>query len=269
MRKAVVLARGVGSRMRREDPSAALDANQAAVAATGVKAMIPIGRPFLDYVLSGLADAGYAQACLVIGPEHGAVRAHYEGAGAPRRIAVAFAIQEKPLGTADALLAAEAWTQGEPFLVVNSDNYYPRSALEGLRGLAGPGAALFEREVLVAESGLDADRVRAYALCRVGPDGFLAGIVEKPDAEALAQAGPRALVSMNCWRLSPAIFPACRATPPSPRGEKELPRAVDEAIASGAIRIEVLRCRGAVLDLSSRADVAAVAQRLRGIEASP
>ena len=40
--------------------------------------MIPIGRPFMDYALSGLADAGYAEACLVIGPEHQIVRNYYQ-----------------------------------------------------------------------------------------------------------------------------------------------------------------------------------------------
>src|SRR5262249_49067447 len=101
IRKAIVLARGLGSRMRREDRGAVLDAAREGVGGPGVRARIPIGRRFLDFVLSGLADAGYAEACLVIGPEHGAVRDHYAGAGAPRRIAVAFAVQGEPLGTAD------------------------------------------------------------------------------------------------------------------------------------------------------------------------
>ena len=79
----MILARGLGSRMRRED-GAALDPAQASVADTGVKAMIPIGRPFLDYVLSGLADAGCDAVCLVIGPEHGVVRDYYRGRRAPR-----------------------------------------------------------------------------------------------------------------------------------------------------------------------------------------
>ena len=60
--------------MRRDDPSAGLGDAQSRVADTGVKAMIPIGRPFLDFVLSGLADAGISEVCLVIGPEHDAVR---------------------------------------------------------------------------------------------------------------------------------------------------------------------------------------------------
>ena len=84
-RKAVVLARGLGKRMRREDGTT-LDRAQSSVAETGVKAMIPIGRPFLDYVLSALADAGYEEACLVIGPEHGAVRDYYTVESPPRRL---------------------------------------------------------------------------------------------------------------------------------------------------------------------------------------
>ena len=55
--KAVILARGLGKRMRQADEHASLDPKQAAVADQGIKAMIPIGRPFLDYVLSALADA--------------------------------------------------------------------------------------------------------------------------------------------------------------------------------------------------------------------
>jgi len=268
-RKAIILARGLGSRMRREDDGAALDPKQASVADTGVKAMIPIGRPFLDYVLSGLADAGYAEACLVIGPEHGVVRDYYDRERPPRRIRVAFAVQEKPLGTADALLAAEAYAASDPFLVINSDNYYPVEVLRELRELGEPGTALFSRSTLLAESNVEPDRVRAYAVCRVTPEGYLAGILEKPSPADLEAAGPDPLISMNCWRFAPAIFAACRGTPLSPRGEKELPRAVDEGVRAGKLRLRVLRGHGGVLDLSRRADVAAVAERLRGVRADP
>jgi len=103
---AVILARGLGTRMRRADDGAPLDDDQARVAESGLKAMIPIGRPFLDYVLSGLADAGLAEACLVIGPEHGAAREYYGSTAVPARIRVGFAVQEQPLGTADAVAAA-------------------------------------------------------------------------------------------------------------------------------------------------------------------
>ncbi|MGE5278234.1 MAG: sugar phosphate nucleotidyltransferase [Acidobacteriota bacterium] len=268
-RKAVVLARGLGRRMRREDEAASLDPAQAAMAQKGIKALIPIGRPFLDYVLSAIADAGYEETCLVIGPEHGAVRDYYTVESPPRRIHVDFAVQKDAAGTADALLAAEAFAAGEDFLVVNSDNYYPVEALRQLRLLSEPATVLFEREALLAESNVEPERVRAYAVCTVSSEGALTGILEKPDAAALAAAGPNPLISMNCWRFGPSIFGPCRATPLSPRGERELPRAVHEAVTAGLLRIRVIRWRGGVLDLSRRADIATVAERLKNVEAAP
>jgi dTDP-glucose pyrophosphorylase len=266
--KAVVLARGLGTRMRQPDEAIPLDPAQAEAAAAGLKAMMSFGRPFLDYVLSSLADAGLEEACLVIGPEHGAVREHYTRTAPPRRLRVDFAIQEKPLGTADAVLAAEKFAAGEDFLVINSDNIYPVPALSALANLSEPGAALFERDALIAQSNSPPERIASFAVCVVGADGYLEAILEKPDEKTLAGLGPDSPVSMNCWRFSPAIFEACRRVPLSPRGELELPMAVREAIAAG-MRFRVVRFREGVLDLSRRADIAAVADRLRGITAEP
>ena len=56
--RAVILARGLGTRMRKTDDAASLSPAQAAAADTGVKGMIPIGRPFMDFLISALADAG-------------------------------------------------------------------------------------------------------------------------------------------------------------------------------------------------------------------
>ena len=55
--KAVILARGLGSRMRRAAENVALTAEQSRTADAGVKAMISLdGRPFLDFVISALAS---------------------------------------------------------------------------------------------------------------------------------------------------------------------------------------------------------------------
>ena len=135
--------------MRQAEPDTALDPAQESAAARGMKGMIPIGRPFLDYCLSALADAGFEEVCLVIGPEHHAVREYYEAPGRLTRIAVTFAVQEEPRGTADAVLAAEAFAGGHRFLVCNSDNYYPVDVLARLRALDGPGLAGFAPAALV------------------------------------------------------------------------------------------------------------------------
>jgi len=259
------LARGLGKRMRAFDPSAKLTPQQEAAASSGTKAMISFAsRPFLDFVLSALADAGIKEICLVIGPEHTEMRRYY-GQIRAKRIQFYFAVQNEPRGTADALLCAEPFAAGECFLALNSDNYYPAAAFRGLREWNAPAIAAFELESLVRESNISRGRIASYALLEVGPDGFLRRIVEKPDAAAFAAWPAPALVSVNLWSFSPRIFDACRRVPPSSRGELELPLAVQYAITELGERIRVLPFRGMFLDLSSRADVTSVAERLKGI----
>lgn len=268
MRKAVVLARGLGKRMR-EPSDVRLDEAQATVAESGVKAMMPFNRPFLDYLLSALADAGYEQACLIIGPEHEAIRNFYSVQAPPRRIRIHFAVQLEPRGTADAVLAAESFVAGEDFLAINSDNYYPVSALRALRLLGEAGTALFEGSVLISAGGIPPERVFKFAVCEIDADGYLVRIIEKPFETRQVSAAPDALISVNCWRFPAAIFEACRRTAVSRRGELELPDAVEKAMNDLGVRFRVVRCSDGVLDLSSRADVANVAQRLSGITVDP
>jgi dTDP-glucose pyrophosphorylase len=261
--KAVVLARGKGNRMRADDPSATLTPEQRRAADAGLKAMMPIaGRPFLDYILSGLADAGIREVGLVVAPDHDLLRAYYAVDAPPSRIALAFLVQREARGTANAVLAAEAWTGGGGFLVMNGDNLYPVEALRNLASLDEPGLPVFERADLVRSSNMPEERIRAFALVDVGPDGHLRRIIEKPTAEMMERSGGRALVSMNCWRFDSRIFDPCRDVPISVRGEFELPEAVGLAVARG-IHFKTIPARGPVLDLSSRADAAALAAKVR------
>jgi len=266
MDKAVILARGLGTRMRRADAQASLDAGQQAVAETGVKALIPIGRPFLDYVLSALADAGYRRVCLVVAPDHAALRTYYEKQVQPQRLSIEFAVQEHARGTADAVAAAESFAADDAFLVVNSDNYYPVEALGRLRREDGLAVALFERESMLAGSNIPAERIREFAVGRIDGHGCLQQILEKPDEATLAALPQPIWLSMNCARFGPPIFQACRAIRPSRRGELELPDAVQYAIDRLGHRFRVVGVRAPVLDLTSRRDIAAVEAKLAGIE---
>ncbi len=221
------------------------------------------GRPFLDYVLSGLADAGLSEVCLVIGPEHEFIRRRYTAEAVPRRIRVSFAIQAEPLGTADAVRAARLFADRGPFVVVNADNLYPVGALMALAALPGPGLVGFQPGPLVSQSNIPVDRIARFALVWTDELGRLRRIVEKPDPGEL---GDSALVSMNCWRFSPLIFDACAAIGPSSRGELELQDAVRYAIEHLGETFAVIPWAGGVLDLSGQADVGAVAARLSGVE---
>ncbi|NUQ11033.1 MAG: nucleotidyltransferase family protein [Gemmatimonadaceae bacterium] len=264
--KAVILARGLGTRMRRADDGAALNDAQRAAAEAGVKAMMPLeqGRPFLHFVISALADAGVHEICLVVAPDAAAIQRHFHFELTLRRVRIAFAVQPEPRGTADALAAAEGFTKGERFLALNADNYYPVEAYRGLAALPGAGVAGFDRVALVRQGNIPLDRIRHYALLKTGPDGRLVDVVEKPDERTWAAMGDEALVSMNLWAFTPAIFEACRRIAPSARGELELPDAVRLAIRELGLAIDVVPCKAPVFDLSSRADVSTVSALLKG-----
>ena len=264
VRKAVILARGLGKRMRSADSSAALSNEQLHAANAGIKAMIPIGRPFLDFVLSALADSGIESVCLVIGPEHSAIREYYNSLKL-HRIQIEFAIQERPIGTANALLSVREFVSGDPFLSLNSDNYYPVEVFKAMRELGEPGLPAFEREALVQNSNIPAERVREYALLRIGSSGYLEEIIEKPAALPAASAQNPVFVSLNCWRFDSDIFRACEEVPRSARGEYELPEAVQYGIANLGLRLKAVPFRAGVLDLSRRSDIASVAARLRNV----
>ncbi len=260
--KAVILARGLGTRMRKADDQAVLETDQATAAETGVKAMIPIDRPFLDYVLSSLADAGYKKMCLVIGPEHAAVSDYYSTIPLSR-ITVETAIQEKPLGTADAVLAAEAFAADDAFVVLNSDNYYPTRALARLRLTPPPAIVAFSREALIRDGNVPPERVTRFGALDIDEKGILRKIVRetRPDETDI-------YASMNCWLFTAEIFEACRRVPISPRGELELPKAVELGIREMGMRFRAVRVSEAVLDMSSRGDIASVTERLKQVEVS-
>jgi len=287
MTRAVVLARGLGSRMRQDDGSARLSPEQAAAAAAGHKAMMPInGRPFLDYLLSALADAAVTDVALVVAPDHEPLRRHYVVDAPPSRLRMAFIVQSEALGTADAIAATRSWVGDEPFLAMNSDNLYPVSALRDLAALDEPGLPAFDVEDLIASSNIPPDRVRSFATIEVDEHGYLTGIVEKPIEDLPPEGGSHKpvasafrrkhqvirrthqLISMNCWRFDARIFDACRDVPRSARGELELPEAVGLAVRRG-VRFRALPARGPVLDLSRRADAADVERRLAGTVPSP
>ena len=258
--------------MRASDPSTRLTADQQRAADAGLKAMIPLnGRPFLDYILSSLADAGVHEVALIVAPDHAQLRAYYSQTP-PERIRLHYIVQERPLGTADAVLAAESWVERQPFLAMNGDNLYPVPALAELAASSEPALPIFDPEDLVKSSNIPAERIRSFAFLDVDELGYLVGIVEKPRDKVLppeggshsAARGSRPKhISMNCWRFDERIFRACREVPLSARGEYELPEAVGVAVRHG-VRFRAFAARGPVLDLSTRSDTTDVSRRLAG-----
>jgi len=268
--QAVILARGLGNRMRQRDGTA-LDSVQTGAADAGLKGMMPVGRPFLEYVISAIADAGIRDVVLVVGPmpESAMLRDHFTRLAPPTRTTIRFAVQEEPRGTADAVLAGRGAVRDAPFLVLNADNYYPARTCAALAAVGSNALAAFEESALIRESGIEPERVLRYAFLDIAADDTLRAIHEKPAPDdPLAQRAER-WVSMNLWSFTPAIFEACGRVKPSSRGELELQDAVTIAMRDLGQTFRVIREHTGVLDLSHRVDVPIVRARLAAIDPRP
>lgn len=269
-RKAVVLAGGMGTRMRLESDQAPLDPAARAAASAGLKGMIPLrGRPFLDYVLQGLWDAGFRELCLIVPPVRSPLHDYYERMGQQLRGGtLQLAVQAQPRGTADAVLAGESFVGNDNFIVLNSDNLYPPSALADLRLSPAPGAVAFD-SVGLTRGNIPAQRVAAFAVMDIDDSRHLRRIVEKPADPRIYASGGHVWVSMNCWHFTPAIFHACRSIQPDPvRNELEIPTAVQFAIERMGLSFAVTPCDQPVLDLTRPADIASVAELLADVNIS-
>ena len=166
------------------------------------------------------------------------------------------------------MIAAAEVIGDEPFVVLNADNYYPADALRRLVSRDSAATVAFDREALVRDGNIDRERVRAFAVLDVSEQDTLRGIIEKP-GETLDVDAPRARwVGMNCWVVTAAIVDACRRVPQSVRGEYELPEAVALALREGTV-VRAERVALPVLDLSQRADIPAVVERLAAVEPRP
>lgn len=269
--KAVILARGLGKRMRRSVESVELDPLIKEFAAKGWKAFIPIveGRLFLDYTIYFLREAGFREICLIIGPEHEVIMEYYAKVAQRLDISISFAIQEKPLGTANAVYAARGFVGNDSFIVLNGDNIYPVEAMEILKDQKEEICYVigFEKESLIRDSNFDSERISSFAVMEVDDDWNLVRIVEKPEDPEKYRTKWGLFINMNLWRFTPEIFWACEHVKPHPmRGEYEITEAVQLLIDEKVVSVKVVPVKGGVLDLTYRDDIPAIIERLKDVQ---
>ena len=166
------------------------------------------GRPFLDYVLGSLADAGLRS---VRPRRSGRVPIRYASHYANVTDAACrwtSSCSRKPRGTADAVLAAEGWAADAPFLALNADNLYPVQVLRdlaaldepGLPGVRARGSGRVEQHPAGARPVVRAARGRRTR----------AAHADRREARRMPtcrRPGEPMLVSMNCWRFDAASSP--------------------------------------------------------------
>jgi glucose-1-phosphate adenylyltransferase len=258
-----ILAGGISSRMKN---SIATDETN-----NRSKSMIRLGtanRPFLDYLLITAEKAGYGDVTIVINELDDSIKEYYgnEKINKFNSMTISYAVQQipegkdKPLGTADALLAAllsrPDWN-GTKFTVCNSDNLYSQKAFRLMLESEYDNAMIdYAREGFDFEDG----RVEKFALTKKDSNNFLIDIVEKPSNEGSKEfrSGQGADgVSMNIWMFSyDIILPYLESVELHPvRQEKELPAAVRNMIKDKPGSLYAYPLSEHVPDLTSSEDI--------------
>jgi len=204
----VILAAGHGTRMRSKLP----------------KMLHPLaGKPLVMHALDAVAGLGGEKAVVVVGHGEDAVRQAVGGAAR-------FAVQEKQLGTAHAVLAAESLAAGdEPGLVLVTYADMPLIRPETLARLVemqrqNDGPMSMVTVVL--------DDPHGFGRVIRNPDGSVAAVVEEAVATPEQLAIRELNVSMFCFR-SEWLWPALKRIKVSPKGEYYLTDIVEVAARDG------------------------------------
>src|SRR3989440_11099307 len=278
----VILAAGVGSRYGGRKQ---------------IEPVGPAGAILLDYSIYDARRAGFEAVVVVTRPE---LAAAFERIGATVVIqrlddvpGPVPAGRTKPWGTGHAVLAA-APEVGGPFAVVNADDFYGRAAftraaefLAAAHGGAGSGTfaniAYPLRDTLSAAGGVN------RAVCRADGEGWLESVEEVVDIRRLedgtyagtdvsgapVRLSGDALVSMNLWAFTPAVFALlrrrlaeflCRAD--AGRSEFLISHGIGDAGRRVEARARLLGTRGRWLGVTYPDDRPRVAAALRELVAA-
>lgn len=186
----VILAAGRGTRM-------------APLTDRRPKPMLPVAeKPLVAHTTDAAIDAGATTITLVVGYEADDVRSYF---GAERDgVPIEFAVQAEQRGTADAVRAAASQLDSdESFVVLNGDALYDVPSL----------TTLYEKTPAVGSYSVD--NPSSYGVLETDDDGFVTGVVEKPEYP------PSNLINAGAY-----VFPAAAHewldVAESDRGELEL-----------------------------------------------
>lgn len=182
------------------------------------------GKPFIQYVVEGMVEAGITKIYIISGWKKSAVL-DYFGSGESFGADIAYVVQNRRLGLANAIARAERFVS-EPFVVgLGDDIFYPVSCVrEIVSSHEKQGAAATVSVEEVAESEL-----HKYGVVKIDSTGRIVDLVEKP----ASGSAPSNLAIAGIYAFEPDIFDAIRQTPRGINNEYQLTDAIKTLIASG------------------------------------
>lgn len=206
LKRALITAGGKGTRLR-------------PITYVHNKHLIPlVNKPMLQYAIEYVASAGIKDIGIITNPDYHDLEAVF-GNGKAFGVKLTYIPQEAPLGLAHAVITAESFLKGEPFVYYLGDNI--------LRGGIHQFIDAFQKERsdchLVLSKVRDPQRFGVPELA----DNRIISIEEKPQRPKSEYA------VTGIYFYNETIFEAIHAIKPSPRGELEISDAHQYLIDSG------------------------------------
>jgi glucose-1-phosphate thymidylyltransferase len=213
--KGLILSGGAGTRLR-------------PITHTSAKQLVPVAnKPVLFYGIEALVEAGVTEIGIIIAPETGDEIREAAGDGSSFGARITYIVQDKPAGLAHAVLTAEDFIGGSPFVMYLGDNLLA----DGLRGLVRSFRDT-EPDALILLTPVDDPQ--SYGVAELDGERIVR-LVEKP------KDPPSNLALVGVYLFAPSIFDAARALEPSWRGELEITEAIQSLIEEGkAVKSEVV-----------------------------
>jgi len=206
--KGLILSGGAGTRLR-------------PITHTSAKQLVPVAnKPVLFYGIESLVEAGVTEIGIVIAPETGDEIRAAVGDGSGFGAAVTWIVQDRPAGLAHAMLTAEEFLGGDPFVMYLGDNLLRDGIREEVAAFEvdRPDASIMLTPV---------EDPSSYGVAELEGERVIS-LIEKPEDP------PSDLALVGVYLFSPKIIDAAKGLTPSARGELEITEAIQVLIDRGS-----------------------------------